>query len=143
MTRLDDVASKDITADQITGEDAPAPAPVQGVGDCWDPRTEDALKGKFPKCWEWEGDGRGIACIYPWYAGCLADCESQSPSDSECAADCKKYEGCKKYNCLSPENCASLGGENHGKHNHDHSGALAWSTGVAAVTVAASTVAFL
>ena len=101
------------------------------------------MKGKFPKCWEWEGDGRGIACIYPWYAGCLADCESQSPSDSECAADCKKYEGCKKYNCLSPENCASLGGENHGKHNHDHSGALAWSTGVAAVTVAASTVAFL
>ena len=27
MTRLDDIASKDITADQITGEDAPAPAP--------------------------------------------------------------------------------------------------------------------
>ena len=51
-------------------------------------------------------------------------------------------DGCKKYDCLSPENCASLGGENHGKHNH-HSGALAWSTGVAAVTVAASTVAFL
>ena len=80
------------------------------LGDCWDPRTEDALKGKFPKCWEWEGDGRGIACIYPWYAGCLADCESQSPSDSECAADCKKYGECKKYDCLSPENCASLGG---------------------------------
>ena len=61
---------------------------------------------------------------------------------SECAADCKKYEGCKKYDCKTPEDCASLGGENHGKHNQ-HSGALAWSTGVAAVTVAASTVAFL
>jgi len=121
MTRLDDVASKDITADQITGEDAPAPAPapeVQMSTDCYvDPRTEDALNGKFDKCWEWENDGRGISCIY-------------------------LLNGCKKYDCKTPEDCASLGGENHGKHNH-HSGALAWSTGFAAVTVAASTVAFL
>ena len=76
----------------------------------------------------------------PQTSCCLTNCES--PSDSECAADCKKYEGCKKYDCKTPEDCASLGGENHGKHNQ-HSGALAWSTGVAAVTVAASTVAFL
>ncbi len=138
MTRLDDVASKDITADQITGEDAPAPAPapeVQMSTDCYvDPKTEDALNGKFDKCWEWENDGRGISCIYSWYAGCLTNCES--PSDSECAADCKKYD------CKTPEDCASLGGENHGEHNQ-HSGALAWSTGFAAVTVAASTAALL
>ena len=52
------------------------------------------------------------------------------------------HAGCKTYSCVKPEQCESEGGENLGQPKH-HSGALAWSTGFAAVTVAASTVAFL
>ena len=148
MTRLDDVASKDITADQITGEDAPAPAPAPGSvpkqmpTSCYEGGhlagygTDLAMEGKSSDCsfmkfapatdWATFGDGSyddsWILCLFP---------------EGVHAAP-----GCQQAHCSSPEVCAREGGENLGQpKNHD--GALAWSTGFAAVTVAASTVAFL
>ena len=135
MTRLDDVASEDITADQITGGDAPAPAPApEESTDCqYDYRTLDALNGKFTTC-DYTNAGPGVM---------TAEEIEATPWDGWISCIYTKDDGCKRYDCLTPDACARVGGENSGNHHGHHSGALAWSTGVAAVVVAASTVAFL
>ena len=77
--------------------------PESLVSDCqcdYDPRTSDALKGKF--------DDHG--CMYSNNA--CASCDDGCCNYVSCIYT--KDDGCKKYDCLSPENCASLGGENHG-----------------------------
>ena len=99
-----------------TGEDAPAPAPapeVQMSTDCYEDPNLD---------------GKAHDCGIPGLISCIREDDA----------------GCKIYSCeKSGEICESIGGgENLGQPKH-HSGALAWSTGFAAVTVAASTVAFL
>ena len=96
-----------------TGEDAPAPAPAPEVQMSTDCYEDPNLDGKAHDC--------GIPGLI----------------------SCNTYDdGCTIYSCVSSELCESLGGENLGQPKH-HSGALAWSTGVAAVIVAASTAAFL
>ena len=78
---------------------APKPAPTDCQYD-YDPRTSDALKGKF--------DDHG--CMYSNNA--CASCDDGCCNYVSCIYTMD--DGCKKYDCLSPENCASLGGENHG-----------------------------